>query len=165
MPPGHPPGVPRTPPVGRALAALGLGVALWTALPLWVAGQGLDAEQAGQLLGGPPGRGPLGASLAAFPLSWLLAGAGLAAAIWAWRPKPALRSARPPAVRSPRPRDARLLAWVATSGAGALVAVLLGWPVEQALPFALPAAAAAVGVAGSWSPAGSPWRRRWRSAA
>ena len=147
VPPGHPPGVPRTPPVGRALAALGLGVALWTALPLWVAGQGLDAEQAGQLLGGPPGRGSLGASLAAFPLSWLLAGAGLAAAIWAWRPKPALRSARPPAVRSPRPRDARLLAWVATSGAGALVAVLLGWPVEQALPFALPAAAAAVGVA------------------
>src|SRR6266508_3114242 len=162
-PPGHPPGVPRTPPVARALAALGLGVALWTALPLWVAGQGLDAEQAGQLLGGPPGRGSLGASLAAFPLSWLLAGAGLAAAIWAWRPTPALRSARPlalrsarppavrsarpPAVRSARPRDARLLAWVATSGAGALVAVLLGWPVEQALPFALPAAAAAAGVA------------------
>jgi len=138
-PPGHPLGVPRTPPVGRALAALGLGVALWTALPLWVAGQGLDAGQTGQLLGGPPGRGSLGASLAAFPLSWSLAGAGLAAAIWAWRPTPALGSARP--------RDARLLAWVATTGAGALVAILLGWPVEQALPFALPAAAAAVGVA------------------
>ena len=146
-PPGHPLGVPRTPPVTRALAALGLGVALWTALPIWVAGQGLDAEQAGQLLGGPPGRGSLWASLAAFPLSWLLAGAGLAAAIWAWRPALALRNARPPASGSARPRDARLLAWVATSGAGALVAVLLGWPVEQALPFVLPAAAAAVGVA------------------
>jgi len=131
----------------RALAALGLGAALWAALPLWAAGQGLDAEQAGRLLGGPPGRGPLGASLAAFPLSWLLAGAGLAAAIWVWRATPAVGSAAPPAVRNTGPRDARLLAWVATTGAGALVAVLLGWPVEQALPFALPGAAAAVGVA------------------
>jgi hypothetical protein len=174
----------------RALAALGLGVALWAALPLWVAGQGLDAERAGWLLGRPPGRG----SLAAFPLSWLLAAAGLAAAVWAWRSAgaargarrpagpdaspPAERSAAPPAgrggappakpraglpagrgaappaeggvrlppARRPAPRDARLLAWVATTGAGALAALLLGWPVEQALPFALPAAAVAVGL-------------------
>jgi hypothetical protein len=166
----------------RALAALGLGVALWAALPLWVVGQGLDAEQAGWLLGRPPGRG----SLAVFPLSWLLAAAGLAAAVWAWRSAgagrrarrpagpdasppvergaappakppaglPAGRGAAPPAkrraglppARRPAPRDARLLAWVATTGAGALAALLLGWPVEQALPFALPAAAVAVGL-------------------
>jgi hypothetical protein len=142
---------PERGPVGRAahaLAALGLGVALWAALPLWVAGLGLDAGRAGQLLGRPPGRGSLIASLAASPLSWLLAGAGLAAAIWAWRTADAARRARPPAARGARPpRDARLLAWVATSGAGALLALLLGWPVEQALPFALPGAAAAVGVA------------------
>jgi hypothetical protein len=120
---------------------LGLGVALWAALPLWIAGQGLDPERARQLLGGPPGRGSLPASLAASPLSWLLAGGGLAAAIWAWRSRVrAPHGARPP-------RDPRLLAWVATGGAGALLATLLGWPVEQALPFALPAAAAAVGVA------------------
>jgi hypothetical protein len=131
---------------GRALAALGIGVALWTALPLWVAGQGLDAGQAGWLLGRPPGRGSLAASLAAFPLSWLLAAAGLAAAIWAWRAALAERRAKPPADWGAGARDARLLAWVATTGAGALVAVLLGWPVEQALPFALPAAAAAVGL-------------------
>jgi hypothetical protein len=140
--PGGPP-VDRT---RRALVPLGLGVALWAALPLWVAGQGLDAERARQLLGGPPGRGSLAASLAASPLSWLLAAAGLAAAVRAWRSRPAA-----PPTAGP-PRDPRLLAWVATTGAGALLAVLLGWPVEQALPFALPAAAAAVGVAlaGLW---------------
>jgi hypothetical protein len=131
---------------GRALAALGIGAALWTALPLWVAGQGLDADQPGWLLGRPPGRGSLAASLAAVPLSWLLAGAGLAAAVWAWRVALAERRAKPLADWGAGARDARLLAWVATTGAGALVAVLLGWPVEQALPFALPAAAAAVGL-------------------
>ena len=51
-----------------------------------------------------------------------------------------------PAAPNPAFRDARLLAWVATTGTGALVALLLGWPVEQALPFALPAAAVAVGL-------------------
>jgi hypothetical protein len=124
------------------VAALGLGVALWVALPLWVAGRGLDAELAGWLLGRPPGRGSLVASLAAFPLSWLLAAAGVAAAVWAWRSA----DARLPASPRPATRDARLLAWVATTGAGALAALLLGWPVEQALPFALPAAAVAVGL-------------------
>ncbi|HEU4399902.1 MAG TPA: hypothetical protein VFU54_18950 [Actinomycetota bacterium] len=145
---------------GHALAALGIGAALWTALPLWVAGQELDPELTGWLLGRPPGRGSLGASLAAFPLSWLLAAAGLAAAIWVWRrPNLAWRSVRPdgagvtgPGQPRSRPdgegrsRDARLLAWVATTTAGSLVAFLLGWPVEQALPFALPAAASAVGL-------------------
>jgi hypothetical protein len=119
----------------HALAALGLGVALWTALPLWAAWQGLDAGQAVWLLGRSPDRG----SPAASPLSWLLAAAGLAAAVWAWR----------------RRRHARLLAWVAATAAGAAAATLLGWPAEQALPFALPAAAAAVGLtlANAWRPA------------
>jgi hypothetical protein len=122
--------------VGHALGVLGLGVSLWAVLPLWVADQGLGTERAGWLLGRPPGRGSLGSPPTAEPLSWLLAGVGLAAAIWAWR--------RPAAARPSR--DARPLAWVATTGAGALVAVVLGWPVEQALAFALPAAAAAVGL-------------------
>jgi hypothetical protein len=67
----------------RATAALGLGIGLWLALPVWVAGQGLDA------------------------------------AILPWRHRSGARSDPP----SPA---ARLLAWTATTAAGALVAAALG---------------------------------------
>jgi hypothetical protein len=127
-----------------ALAALGLGVALWLVLPVWAAGQDLGAGRIGWLLGRPSERASLGASLAAFPLSWLLVAAGLAAAVWAWR----RRAGRAPAGPDAR---ARLLAWVATTGAGALVAMAAGYRVDQALPFALPAGATAVALALAWA--------------
>ncbi|HEV8425637.1 MAG TPA: hypothetical protein VGS14_10670 [Actinomycetes bacterium] len=130
----------------RTLAALGLGAALWLALPIWVSGQKLGAGQAGWLLGRPPGRGPVAASLAAFPLSWLLVVAGLAAAILAWRH----RSGARPDARG-HTATTRLLAWAGTTAAGALLAMRLGYPVEQALPFALPAAAVALAFASGWA--------------
>ena len=124
----------------RDMAALGLGVGVWLALPIWVAGQGLDAGRAGWLLGRPPGRGAVAASLAAAPLTWLLVAAGLAAAVLPWRPRPGARAEATPGA-------ARLLAWTATTAAGALVAIVLGYPAEQALPFAVPAAAVSVALA------------------
>jgi hypothetical protein len=124
----------------RGMAALGLAVGLWLLLPIWVAGQGLDPGQVGWLLGRPPGRGPLAASLAGEPLSRLLVTAGLAAAFLTWR----LRSgARPDA----GPGAARMPAWAATTAAGALVAIALGYPASQALAFAIPAAAVSLAVA------------------
>lgn len=126
----------------RAVAALGLGIGLWLALPVWIAGQGLDAGQAWWLLDPPPGRGAVSASLADAPLTWLLVAAGLAAAILPWRHRSGARSDPP----SPA---ARLLAWTATTAAGALVAAALGYPADQALPFAVPAAAVALAVAGT----------------
>jgi hypothetical protein len=126
----------------RATAALGLGIGLWLALPVWVAGQGLDAGQAWWLLDPPPGRGAVSASLADAPLTWLLVAAGLATAILTWRHRSGARSDPP----SPA---ARLLAWTATTAAGALVAAALGYPADQALPFAVPAAAVALAVAGT----------------
>jgi hypothetical protein len=42
----------------RDMAAVGLGIGLWLALPIWVAGQGLDAGQAGGSSAGLPGGGP-----------------------------------------------------------------------------------------------------------
>ena len=125
----------------RDMAALGLGIGLWLALPVWVAGQGLDAGQAGWLLGRPPGRGAIAASLAEAPLTWLLVAAGLAAAL-PWRHRPGARS-------EATPDAARLLAWTATTAAGALIAIVLGDPADQALPFAVPAAAVSVAVAGA----------------
>jgi hypothetical protein len=125
----------------RALAALGLGIGLWLALPIWVAGQGLDAGQAWWLLGRPPGSGAISASLADAPLTWLLVAAGLAAAILPWRHRSGARS-------DSRSAAARLLAWTATTAAGAVVAVALGYPADQALPFAVPAAAVALAAAG-----------------
>jgi hypothetical protein len=126
----------------RDMAALGLGIGLWLALPIWVAGQGLDAGLAWWLLGRPPGRGAIPASLADAPLTWLLVAAGLAAAILTWRHRSGARS-------DFRPTAARLLAWTATTAAGTLLAVVLGYPAEQALPYAVPAAAVALAVAGA----------------
>jgi hypothetical protein len=132
---------------GQAVAALGLGAALWLCLPVWLAGQGIGDGAAGWLLGRPPGRGSLAASLAASPLSWLLAGLGVVAAAWSWRRRG----------DQPGPAAARVLGWVAATAAGALAAIALGYPVEQALPFALPAAATAlalvVGNVGTATPA------------
>jgi hypothetical protein len=125
----------------RDMAALGLGIGLWLALPIWVAGQGLDAGQAWWLLGRPSGRGAISASLADAPLTWLLVAAGLAAAILPWRHRSGARSDPPSAA-------ARLVAWTATTAAGAVVAVALGYPADQALPFAVPAAAVALAAAG-----------------
>jgi hypothetical protein len=122
---------------GQAMAALGLGAALWLCLPVWLAGQGIGDGAAGWLLGRPPGRGSLAASLAASPLSWLLAGLGVVAAAWSWRRRG----------DQPGPAAARVLGWVAATAAGALAAIALGYPVEQALPFALPAAATALALA------------------
>jgi hypothetical protein len=134
---------------GQAMAALGLGAALWLCLPVWLAGQGIGDGAAGWLLGRPPGRGSLAASLAASPLSWLLAGLGVVAAAWSWRRRG----------DQPGPAAARVLGWVAATAAGALAAIALGYPVEQALPFALPAAATAlalvVGNVGTATPAGA----------
>jgi hypothetical protein len=132
----------------RPMAALGLGIGLWLILPVWVAGQDLAGGQAGWLLGRPPGRGSVAASLAEAPLSWLLVAAGLAAALLAWRPR---SGARPEA----GPGPARALAWVATTTAGALAAIALGYPASQALPFAVPAAAVSLALAGGWALAGA----------
>jgi hypothetical protein len=128
---------------GQALAGLGLGAALWLVLPVWVAGLDLGPGQAGWLLGRPPGRGTLGTSLAAFTSSWLLLTAGLVAAAVAWR------RGRP--MPDGGVGTARLLAWTATTGVGSLVALAVGYPVDQALAFALPAAAAAVALALPWT--------------
>jgi hypothetical protein len=129
----------------RGTAALGLGIGLWLALPIWMAGQGLDAAQAGWLLGRPPGRGPIPASVAEAPLSWLLVAAALAAAaVLTWRHRSDARQAA-------GPEGIRLVAWTATTAAGALVAVVLGYPADQALPFAVPAAAVSLAMAGMWT--------------
>jgi hypothetical protein len=128
------------------MAALGLGIGLWLVLPIWMAGQGLDAAQAEWLLGRPPGRGPIPASVADAPLSWLLIAAALAAAaaVLTWRHRSDARQAA-------GPEGTRLVAWTATTAAGALVAVVLGYPADQALPFAVPAAAVSLAVAGMWT--------------
>jgi hypothetical protein len=115
----------------REMAAVALAAGLWLVLPVWVAGQDLGAGQAGWLLGRPPGRGSVAASLAGAPLSWLLVAAGPVAAALAWRHRSGAR---------PGP-GARPLVWTATTAAGALVAVALGFPAGQALAFATPAAA------------------------
>jgi hypothetical protein len=125
--------------VWKDMAALGLAIGVWLLLPVWVAGQDLGAGQAGWLLGRPSGRGPAGASVAAAPLTWLLIVAGLAAAILTWRHRSGARS-------DGGPEAARLLAWAATSAAGALGAIALGYSAEQALPFAVPAAAVSLAV-------------------
>jgi hypothetical protein len=136
----------------RAMAALGLGIGLWLTLPVWVAGQNLAAGQAGWLLGRPPGRGSLGASLGDAPLSWLLVGTGLAAAILAWRHR---SGARP----DTGPGSARVLAWAATTAVGAAAAVTLGYPTSQALPFAVPAAAVSLALAAVAAARGRPQAR------
>ena len=141
----------------RDMAALGLGIGLWLALPIWVAGQGLDAGQAGWLLGRPPGRGAIAASVADAPLTWLLVAAGLAATILPWRPRSGARSEAGAGA-------ARLLAWTATTAAGALVAIVFGYPAEQALPFAVPAAAASLAVAATRAAAAARARRPVRQA-
>ena len=123
----------------KDMAALGLAIGLWLLLPMWVAGQDLGAGQAGWLLGRPSGRGPVAESVAAAPLTWLLVGAGLAAAGLTWRHRSGARS-------DGGPEAARLLAWTATSAAGALGAIALGYPAEQSLPFAVPAAAVSLAV-------------------
>jgi hypothetical protein len=123
----------------KDMAALGLAVALWLLLPVWVAGQGLDAGQAGWLLGRPPGRGSVAGSISDAPLTWLLLAAGVTAAVLTWRHRSGARSDNGLGA-------ARLLAWMATSAAGALVAIAVGYPAEQALPFAVPAAAVSVAV-------------------
>jgi hypothetical protein len=124
----------------RSMAALALGIGVWLTLPIWVAGQDLGPGQAGWLLGRPLGRGSVAASLADAPLSWLLVAAGLAAAVLTWRHR---SGARPEdGAGSDRP-----LAWVATTAAGALIAVAFGYPAAQALAFATPAAAVAVALA------------------
>jgi len=123
----------------KDMAALGLAIALWLLLPVWVAGQGLDAGQAGWLLGRPPGRGSVAASISDAPLTWLLLAGGVTAAVLTWRHRSGARSGDGLGA-------VRLLAWMATSAAGALVAIAVGYPAEQALPFAVPAAAVSVAV-------------------
>jgi hypothetical protein len=141
----------------RGMAALGVAIGLWLLLPIWVVGQGLDPGQVGWLLGRPPGRGPLAASLTGEPLSWLLVAAGLVAAVLTWR----LRSgARPDA----GPGAARLPAWAATTALGALVAIALGYPASQALAFAVPAAAASVSRACLTAATGATRAPRWTAA-
>jgi colicin import membrane protein len=129
----------------REMAAVVLAAGLWLVLPIWVAGQDLGAGQAGWLLGRPPGRGSVAASLAGAPLSWLLVAAGPVVAALAWRHRSGAR---------PGP-GARPLAWTATTAAGALVAIVLGFPAGQALAFATPAAAVslvlAFGVVPRWA--------------
>jgi hypothetical protein len=128
----------------RSMAALGLAVGLWLLLPIWVAGQDLAAGQAGWLLGRPPGRGSLAAAVAEAPLTWLLVAAGLAAAVLPWRHRSGARSEADAGA-------ARLVAWSATTAAGALVAILVGYPASQALPFAVPAAAVSLAGAAAWA--------------
>jgi hypothetical protein len=137
----------------RDMAGLGLAVGLWLALPVWVAGQDLDPGQAGWLLGRPPGRGSIAASLADARLTWLLVALGLAAAVLPWRPRSGARSE---AGHDP----VRLLAWAATTAAGALVAILVGYPASQALPFAVPAAATSLALAGRWAVAAAERQAR-----
>jgi len=132
----------------RDMAALGLAFGLWLVLPVWVAGQELGAGQAGWLLGRPPGRGSVVASLADDRLTWLLVAAGLAAAVLTWRHR---SGARPDADPDPDPGPARALAWTMTTAAGAVGAVALGYPASQALPFAVPAAAVSLALAGGWA--------------
>ena len=127
----------------KDMAALGLAIGLWLLLPVWVAGQDLGAGQAGWLLGRPQGRGSVAASVTGAPLTWLLVAAGLAAAILTWRHRSGARS-------DAGPGSARLLALAATSAAGALGAIAIGYPAEQALPFAVPAAAVSLAVA-AWT--------------
>ena len=141
----------------RDMAALGLGIGLWLALPIWVAGLGLDAGQAGWLLGRPPGRRAIADSVAAAPLTWLLVAAGLAATIPTWRHRSGARSEAGAGA-------ARLLAWTATTAAGALVAMVLGYPAQQTLPFAVPAAAVSLAMAATRAAAGTRARRPVRRA-
>jgi hypothetical protein len=139
------------------MAALGLAVGVWLLLPIWEAGQGLDPGQVGWLLGRPPGRGPLAAGLASEPLSWLLVAVGLGATLLTWR----LRSgARLEAGLG----AARLAAWAATTAAGALVAIALGYPAFQALAFAIPAAAVSLAVACLTAATGARRAPRWIAA-
>jgi hypothetical protein len=79
------------------------------------------------------------ASISGAPLTWLLLAAGMTAAILTWRHRSGARSVGGLGA-------ARLLAWMATSAAGALVAIAVGYPAEQALPFAVPAAAVSLAV-------------------
>jgi hypothetical protein len=141
----------------RTTAALGLAVGLWLLLPAWVAGHDLGAGQAGWLLGRPPGRGSVAASLAASPLSWLLVAAGLVAAILTWRPR---SGARPAAATE----AARRLAWAAATTGGALAAMALGYPVDRALPFAVPAGAVALAFAAGSAVTAARGRRARRLA-
>jgi hypothetical protein len=143
----------------RDMAALGLAFGLWLVLPVWVAGHELGAGQAGWLLGRPPGRGSVVASLADDRLTWLLVAAGLAAAILTWRHRSGARpdadpGSDPPGDHASSPPDppgpARALAWTMTTAAGAVGAVALGYPASQALPFAVPAAAVSLALAGGW---------------
>jgi hypothetical protein len=135
----------------RSMAALALAIGVWLLLPAWVAGQDLGPGQAGWLLGRPPGRGSVAASLAGAPLSWLLIASGLAAAILTWRHRSGARPAD--GAGSDRP-----VAWMATTAAGALVAVALGYPAGQALAFATPAAAVALALAAARLAAARPAR-------
>jgi hypothetical protein len=139
----------RTRQAVQALAALGLGVGLWLVLPIWVAGLDLPAGQAGWLLGRPPGRVPAATSLAASPISWLLAASGLVAAVLTWRHRSGARPADGGQAAAD-PDAARRLAWVGTTVVGAVGAVGLGYPAEQALPFAVPAAAVALAFGFGW---------------
>ena len=151
----------------RAMAALGLSVGLWLVLPVWVAGQELGAGQAGWLLGRPPGRGSVAASLADDRLTWLLVAAGLAAAILTWRHRSGARPDTGPPGGPPAPsRSARALAWTMTTAAGALGAVALGYPASRALPFAVPAAAVCLALASVQARrlAGVVPRSRWVAA-
>jgi hypothetical protein len=135
------------------MAALGIAVGLWLVLPVWVAGQELGAGQAGWLLGRPPGRGSVVASLADDRLTWLLVAGGLAAAMLAWRHWSGARPDPDPGPPGDPSGPARVLAWTMTTAAGAVGAVALGYPASQALPFAVPAAAVSLALAGGWAAA------------
>ena len=125
--------------VWKDMAALGLAIGVWLLLPVWVAGQDLGAGQAGWLLGRPSGRGPAGASVAAAP-------AHLAA------------DRRRPGRRHPdlAPPVRRQVGWRPGGGPAARLgrhlgrrgprAIALGYSAEQALPFAVPAAAVSLAV-------------------
>ena len=143
----------------RDMAALGLAAGLWLVLPVWVAGQELGAGQAAWLLGRPPGRESVVASLADDRLTWLLVAAGLAAAILAWRHRSGARPDADPDPPGDHPGPARALAWTLTTAAGAVGAVALGYPASQALPFAVPAAAVSLALAGGWAAAAVRWDR------
>jgi hypothetical protein len=106
----------------------GLAALVWLALPLWAAGQGLGSRLP-DLLGRPAVREPP----ALPPASVALVTGGLLAAVWLLRRHPA---------------GPRLLAWTLATAAGALLAAALGWPVQVAAAFAVPAAAVTVATAG-----------------